>query len=241
MTVKKPKKGESKVFKGVVQVYDEEVYIDTQTGQGFDRVLKRIDPLLCKMASKTYIPGYRFEDVKQELTIIAIEGIKNYDNSKNVRMSTFLHVHLKNKIISKVLSKNKQSSDAVFSEHVEREESSYSKLSRIREEIPFSSMRTYSKDDTDNRKFEERVDSKTSIYNLGSDFEFDAAFNSALKTLDQETQDILRKVYFEEKTIAETAQDFGLKPWAVSKKLKSPQVKELFKKFSVENAENAEL
>ena len=96
----------------VVRVYDEDVYVDTKTGDGFPRVLERIDPLLCKMASKTYMPGYRFEDVKQELCIIAIEGINSFDPKKKVKLSTFLHIHLRNKLVSKIRSVNKLSNDA---------------------------------------------------------------------------------------------------------------------------------
>lgn len=96
----------------VVRVYDEDVYVDTNTGDGFSRVLERIDPLLCKMASKTYMPGYRFDDIKQELCIIAIEGINSFNPKKKVKLSTFLHIHLRNKLVSKIRSVNKLSNDA---------------------------------------------------------------------------------------------------------------------------------
>ena len=77
MQNKKSKRGE-KNFEGMVKVYNDEIFISTKTGVGVDFVLKKMDPLLSKMASRTYLPGYRFEDIKQELSIIAIEGIKNY-------------------------------------------------------------------------------------------------------------------------------------------------------------------
>lgn len=99
-------------FEGTVRMYDEDVYINTATRQGYDRVLERIDPLLCKWASKTYMPGYTFEDIKQELSIIIIEGVNAFDPSKNVKLSTFLHTHLRNKLVSKIKSVNKLSNDA---------------------------------------------------------------------------------------------------------------------------------
>ncbi len=102
------------MFKGVVRMYDESVYIDTSTCEGYGRILERIDPLLCKMASKTYISGSNFEDIKQDLSVIAIEGINSYDPKKNVKLSTFLHIHLRNKLISKIKSANKLSNDASF-------------------------------------------------------------------------------------------------------------------------------
>ena len=99
-------------FQGNVKLYNEEFYVNTTTGEGLDRVLKKIDPLLFKMSNSLFIPNYAPEDVKQELAIIAIEGVRSYDSTKNVKLSTFLHIHLHNKIISKIRSKNKLSNNA---------------------------------------------------------------------------------------------------------------------------------
>lgn len=96
----------------VVRMYDEDVYVSTETKEGYNRVLERIDPLLCKWASKTYMPGYAFDDIKQELSIIIIEGVNAFDPSKKVKLSTFLHTHLRNKLVSKIKSVNKLSNDA---------------------------------------------------------------------------------------------------------------------------------
>jgi RNA polymerase sigma factor (sigma-70 family) len=100
------------LFSGNVKVYNEEIFVDSVTGLGIDRVLKKIDPLLFKMAKSIYIQGYAVEDIKQELAVLAIEGIRSFDASKNVKLSTFLHIHLHNKIISKIRSQNKLSNNA---------------------------------------------------------------------------------------------------------------------------------
>lgn len=102
----------SNYFQGNVKLYNEEFYVNSNTGEGLDRVLKKIDPLLFKMSNSLFIPNYAPEDVKQELAIIAIEGVRSYDSTKNVKLSTFLHIHLHNKIISKIRSKNKLSNNA---------------------------------------------------------------------------------------------------------------------------------
>lgn len=102
----------SNYFTGNVRVYNEEFYINANTGEGLDRVLKKIDPLLFKMSNSLFIPNYAPEDLKQELAIIAIEGVRSYDSTKNVKLSTFLHIHLHNKIISKIRSRNKLSNNA---------------------------------------------------------------------------------------------------------------------------------
>lgn len=100
------------LFSGNVKVYNEEIFVDSVTGLGIDRVLKKIDPLLFKMAKSIYIQGYTVEDIKQELAVLAIEGVRSFDASKNVKLSTFLHIHLHNKIISKIRSQNKLSNNA---------------------------------------------------------------------------------------------------------------------------------
>lgn len=102
----------STYFQGNVRLYNEEFYVNSNTGEGLDRVLKKIDPLLFKMSNSLFIPNYAPEDVKQELAILAIEGVRSYDATKNVKLSTFLHIHLHNKIISKIRSKNKLSNNA---------------------------------------------------------------------------------------------------------------------------------
>jgi len=101
-----------KPFEGYVEMYSEKIYINTSTKEGYTRVLKKIDPLLCKWSSKTYLSGHTFEDIKQELSMIIIEGVNAFNPDKGVKLSTFLHTHLKNKLISKIKSINKLSNDA---------------------------------------------------------------------------------------------------------------------------------
>jgi len=103
------------MYEGNIQMYEETIYVSTITKQGYEKILKKIDPLIRSMSSKVYIPGYAFEDIKQEISRIAIEGIDSYDPSKKVRLSTFLHIHLRNKVISLIKHHNKISNDASFS------------------------------------------------------------------------------------------------------------------------------
>ncbi len=103
-----------KSFAGTVSMYNESIYVDTNTGTGVDLVLKKIEPLIFKMSSKTFMRGYAQEDIRQELNIMAIEGIKSFDKSKNVKLSTFLHIHLRNKLISQIKSENKIANNATI-------------------------------------------------------------------------------------------------------------------------------
>jgi RNA polymerase sigma factor (sigma-70 family) len=103
------------MFEGNIQMYEETIYVSTVTKQGYEKILKKIDPLIRSMSTKVYIPGYTFEDIKQEISRIAIEGIDSFDPEKKVRLSTFLHVHLRNKVISLIKHHNKISNDASVS------------------------------------------------------------------------------------------------------------------------------
>ena len=93
----------------IVKMYDEEYEIFHENCYGYEKVMKKIDPLVNKHARRLCAFDLTFEDAKQEVLIILIEGIKNYDESKNVKLSTFLHVHLNNKVISKIKTINKKS------------------------------------------------------------------------------------------------------------------------------------
>jgi len=97
---------------GVVKMYDEEIFIDISSGMGIERVLKKIEPLINKWAADIRFGDMPFEDRKQEIYIIALQGIEKYDDSKGTKLSSFLHTHIKNKILSKIRSVNKKSNNA---------------------------------------------------------------------------------------------------------------------------------
>ena len=93
-------------------MYDEEIFIDISSGMGIERVLKKIEPLINKWAADIRFGDMPFEDRKQEIYIIALQGIEKYDDSKGTKLSSFLHTHIKNKILSKIRSVNKKSNNA---------------------------------------------------------------------------------------------------------------------------------
>ena len=53
----------NKYFEGNVKLYNEEFYVNTNTGEGVDRVLRKIDPLLFKMSNSLFITNYSQEDL----------------------------------------------------------------------------------------------------------------------------------------------------------------------------------
>jgi len=101
-------------FEGPIQMYEEEIFVNKETRLGYEKVLAKIDPLINGMAAKAYIPGHTFDDIKQELLRMAVEGIDSYNHDKSVKLSTFLHIHLRNKLISFIKHHNKISTDASY-------------------------------------------------------------------------------------------------------------------------------
>jgi RNA polymerase sigma factor (sigma-70 family) len=209
-----------RIFKGNVEVYDETFYVDTETGIGVDKVLAKIDPLLCKKASRAYMNGYNFDDIKQELVLIAMDGIKKFDADKGVKLSTFLHVHIPNKLISKIRSENKLSKDA-FGLHSDND--SNLKISRAREEIGFGQF--IPPEGMDNISFENSVSEDSGLYFHGKNaydkVEFEISLKKISRRLDYRTRKIIELVYFKDYSIKDAAEAVGLSGWAASMRLKN--------------------
>lgn len=209
-----------KHFKGEAKIFNETFYVNTETLEGVDKVLKKIDPLLCKMASRTYISGYRFEDIKQELSIMAIKGMRAYDASKNTSLSTFLYRHIDNKLISKLKNANKLSNDADIS----GSKDDGSKIRKSKEELTFSRCgHRYS--NGEQVPFEYSLSESDGFYQSAvrrfDDVDFEISMRQIIKTSDPVTAKILRLICFEDYTLKEAADEVGLSPWAASIRVKN--------------------
>ena len=210
-------------YSGYVDMYDEKIFVDTRTKKGYKRVLERIDPLLCKWSSRTYMPGYTYEDIKQELSVIIVEGINSFDPDKKVKLSTFLHTHLRNKLISKIKSVNKLSNDACALKDLD--ENSEGKHRRSREELNFSAMRRVdSKSGEEYSEFQTTLSENDSMYSdettVFERIDLEIAIEKVADIVDERTYLILRKVCLEGYSIKDAAAEVGLTGWAASMRLK---------------------
>lgn len=232
-------------YEQIVEMYEESIFVSTKTKEGYQRVLERIDPLICKWASKTYMPGYTFDDIKQELSLIIIEGINSFDPNKKVKLSTFLHTHLRNKLISKLKSVNKLSNDA-YSMAPSSELCSCGGLIKVdgstarcsqcnsehdvsyrksREELIFSSMpKTDPGNGEEYAEFQSSLSESDSLYRSVSSGHDMADLNMAIASLgevvDDKTFSILKMVCLEGYSIKDAGQNVGLTGWAASMRLK---------------------
>jgi RNA polymerase sigma factor (sigma-70 family) len=228
-------------FEGIVEVYDEKFYVNTKENIGISSVLEKIEPLLNKMASSVYISGYSFEDIRQELILIAIDGIQSFDITKDVKLSTFLHVHLKNKLISKLKHKNKMANDAtlVLEEKVTDEKKTEDKRYRkIKQEVSFGVFRTNNDQSNgrgDTLNIEETIATENSVFgikaNSVSEIDFEISLQQFLETLDPTMSEIIKLIYYEDLSIKDASQRLNQNPLTISNKLKKLQNKAAFKEM----------
>lgn len=235
-----------KKFEGLVKMYDEEIFISKITKEGYDKILKRIDPLLCGWASRAFMPGYSFEDIKQEVSLIAIEGINAYDPDKNVKLSSFLTTHIKYKVISKIKSLNKLSNDASLVRL--SDENAYCSCERpdidtyynickacdsqpkpeyrsTRVEYSFSSLNNdLTLNSGEQVYYDSSVSNADNFYfdgiNEYDKADIDIALERLEKSLDEKTFKILKLVWIEGHSKEYAASQVGITGWAASQKLK---------------------
>lgn len=201
-----------------VKMYDEEYEICHKSCSGYEKVMNKIDPLVNKYARKLCAFGLDFEDSKQEVLIILIEGIKNYDEKKQVKLSTFLHVHLNNKVISKMKTLSKKSRCATLSKDEKfAREIAFSKLSEkdLDGYIPISSFTDFHYDE-DKLHLQQIFDEVEAIYG-------------------QQTSELLYLVSIEGYTKVAAAEILDINSWTASNKLKKlskdPRIIELLKQL----------
>lgn len=196
-------------------VYDENIDLNIKTGEGFDRVIKKMEPTFTKILKKRFMSGYSYSDMRQELAVLAIEGIKNYDSQKGVKLSTFLETHINNKLISKIKTHNKMSRNATYLKQSDS----------MSQELNFGSV-VLDKESDDNVSFQDTIRDGESILNYDSlsfqeivDFE---SFLSALNSyVDEKIISVIRLIMFSKMNIKEAAEEVGIRPWVASRALRS--------------------
>ena len=213
-----------KFYRENVHVYNEIMLVDTKTGEGITRVLKKIDPLLCKMSCKFYISGHSFDDLKQELTIMAIEGIRSYNPSKETKLSTFLQTHLTNKLISRIKSQNKMSKNA-FALSKDKSEND-EKYFKAHDEVSFTQCNYLLNKDSgeDSILFENNIAEDGKLFNgVKKDYnsvDFEISFKKILESLDDKTAKILELIYYKDYSLSDAAAAVDLTHWAAVVRLK---------------------
>lgn len=103
-------------FIGKALVYDEEIFINTCTGHGYDAVIKKMKNYIDWYSCKIRLAGFEREDIKQLIILMLLDGIRRYNPKLNIKLSTFLYVHIKNRMISRIKEETRQSLNATYNE-----------------------------------------------------------------------------------------------------------------------------
>jgi RNA polymerase sigma factor (sigma-70 family) len=108
--------GVVKSFIGKAYIYDEEIFIDTITGEGYNVVLRKMKNYIDWYSGKIRLAGFERDDIKQLIVLILLDGIRRYNPKLKIKLSTFLYVHIKNRIISRIKEETRQSLNATYNE-----------------------------------------------------------------------------------------------------------------------------
>lgn len=109
-----PETGEYIGFSGKVKLYDTEVYIDTRSGQGYEEIIKKLNPLICKFASKYHFNGNSFDDTRHDVIVHILEGILKYDPRKETKLSSFLQMRVNRRLINEIRNNGRAFRNATF-------------------------------------------------------------------------------------------------------------------------------
>jgi hypothetical protein len=204
-----------------VEVYDEKYRLNLRKGKNYEKVLNKVDPLVKKFA-KEYHGKFRyltFDELCQEIRILVIEGIQNYDKDKKTKFSTFLHYHLNNKLISLIRADRKQGNNA-----------SSITSKGLNKEIPLYGLgkRRWSRDQ-DSMGIEGMFPESGALY-ISSGFDTFKKLRfrqSVLSVLEKKEKkypievDAITKILLYDETIKEIAKFHELSGWAISMRIKN--------------------
>ena len=101
-------------FAGEIEVYDSKIYIDTRNGTGYDKALKKLEPLVYKFASQFNFNGNTFDDTRHDIIVHILEGIPRYNPNKNTKLSTFIEMRVNRRLINDLRDQSRMSKNATF-------------------------------------------------------------------------------------------------------------------------------
>jgi len=87
-------------FVGLAMVYGVPIYVDTVGGIGVGRVLEMMSKFLEGFSNwRRFDPAFEKIDMHQEAYAAALEGMRAYRSDFHTQLSTFLHRHVRNRMI----------------------------------------------------------------------------------------------------------------------------------------------
>jgi DNA-directed RNA polymerase specialized sigma24 family protein len=217
-------------FKGNIVLYGKEYFINKETGEGTDKVISVMDPFISGLAKKTSIPGFSFEDIKQELILFLINGIKSYDTESNASLSSFLHIHVNNKRKSMIIEHNINKKNATLL-NVNRKSPTNSKYNIVYREKSLSEMaekyddgESKSKSDNLSSFVAGKVENNFNILNVNNtneykQIDFRMSLDRITENMEPKMRSVLYMIAYEGYSVVDAAKTVGLPNQVVTKKL----------------------
>lgn len=87
-------------FSGTVMMYGKPIFVDTSDGTGFVEILDSMKPFLDSFSRwGGRDPSQDECDMRQDARLAAIEGVMSYRKETGTQLSTFLHTHVRNRMV----------------------------------------------------------------------------------------------------------------------------------------------
>jgi RNA polymerase sigma factor (sigma-70 family) len=244
-------------FAGTVLLYDSEIYINTESGEGYKEVINKLEPLILKLACRYHINGNLFEDTKHDIIVHILEGIPKYNPEKNTKLSTFIEMRVNRRLINDIRDKNRISKNATYLNigifnisckcgysFIDKFGNGYEtkcpkcntiigdgnkKTPMVMSEVNESSLMPGTRDNT--LEFKDFT-MNNNITNIDDNIIFICDINKWLKNKDPRLIRIIELIYFNDYSIKAAAEEVGLSSAGANIKLKelskNKQVRELF-------------
>jgi RNA polymerase sigma factor (sigma-70 family) len=247
-------------FTGKAFIYDEEIFVNTVTGEGYESVIKKMKHYIDWYSGKIRLSGFDRDDIKQLIVLILLDGIRRYNPALKIKLSTFLYVHIKNRIISRIKEETRQSSNATYQAGLHKficpcgacftgyKNQSHTYICKVCmiavndswsiraehiEPISLDAINIAGDDGIDNSNY----------YNVLIDFfgknttiehvEKNLDITNILRSEDDTTRKIAELMYHQDYSITDAAKEVGLTCWAASLRLKKLKSNKEMKDFFI--------
>jgi RNA polymerase sigma factor (sigma-70 family) len=245
-------------FIGKAIVFNEEIYINTLTGMGYNKIIDKMKNYIDWYSKKIRLSGFEKDDIKQLICMIILDGVRRYNSDLKVKLSTFLHIHIRNRLFSRIKQEMRQSLNATYNEtlykficscgawFISNKKDAISSKCILCKKIVDETWITYAEhyeptsldainDEDENRhnkKFRYAYDlfeKNDTIELANKNIDIVKLFNNESKTM----QKIAELIYYQDYSVSDVAREIGLSHTSVSLRLKRLGKKEHIREYFV--------
>lgn len=104
----------NKNFVGTVKIKNSKIFINTNKGIGYDKVLIALKDMIEYFCNKYKINNLSKDDMRQYIIMFVLESLSKYKSNKNTKLSTFVQMNVTRLLINFILNENKKANNATF-------------------------------------------------------------------------------------------------------------------------------